>query len=393
MGAPPLPQFGPIRGLHLAVGKFVVPHPMATVDWPTTESAIGPPHGMPARDRTTDLRKTGIHRDHWYPLAWSRELRRGRAIGAAFAGEPIVLVRTESGAVFALEDRCAHRQVPLHAGVVTGERIQCCYHRWTYDASGACVDVPYLGAGQALPNGVRRYPSREAFGLVFVFPGDPARAPAAPFPDVPAHGDPAYRTRRLDRRIACHYSFMHENLMDMNHQFLHRRSMKSIVTQFLAMREGDGWIEADYTFARSGGRQPLGEKFMIGSERAAGGGPACDLMTVRTDYPYQSLKFWRSGREAPALDLWNVYVPLDRDQRTNRTFGLMSIRRPAIPGAIHLLWPFIARFTDGIFAEDQWIVEEEQKAFDRQGADWNQEIFPIIQALRRLLVRRGMPMA
>jgi hypothetical protein len=35
-------------------------------------------------------------------------------------------------------------------------------------------------------------------------------------------------------------------------------------------------------------------------------------------------------------------------------------------------------------------VEEEQKAFDRQGADWNQEIFPVIQALRRLLVRRGV---
>jgi phenylpropionate dioxygenase-like ring-hydroxylating dioxygenase large terminal subunit len=239
---------------------------------------------------------------------------------------------------------------------------------------------------------VRRYPSREAHGLVWVFPGDLARAAAARFPEIPAAGDPAFKTRRLDRRIACHYSFMHENLMDMNHQFLHRRSMKRIVTSFLAMREGDGWVEADYTFERRGGRQPLGEKFMIEVARGGGpgSGPARDLMTIRTDYPYQSLKFWSSGRDAPALDLWNVYVPLDRDQRTNRTFGLMSIRKPAIPGAIHLLWPFIARFTDGIFAEDQWIVEEEQKAFDRQGADWNQEIFPVIQALRRLLVRRGV---
>ncbi|HBO83288.1 MAG TPA: ferredoxin, partial [Cupriavidus sp.] len=59
-----------------------------------------------------------IHPDHWYPLAWSREVKAGQAHGVQFAGDPIVLVRTATGKIFALEDRCAHRQVPLHAGVV-----------------------------------------------------------------------------------------------------------------------------------------------------------------------------------------------------------------------------------------------------------------------------------
>lgn len=70
----------------------------------------------------------------------------------------------------------------------------------------------------------------------------------------------------------------------------------------------------------------------------------------------------------------------------------MSIRTPSIPGLIHLMWPFIAWFTDGIFAEDRHIVELEQKAFDHQGAGWNQEIFPIIQKLRGVLIRQGVPM-
>ena len=26
----------------------------------------------------------------------------------------------------------------------------------------------------------------------------------------------------FSRTVDCHYSFMHENLLDMNHQFLHR---------------------------------------------------------------------------------------------------------------------------------------------------------------------------
>jgi hypothetical protein len=36
-------------------------------------------------------------------------------------------------------------------------------------------------------------------------------------------------------------------------------------------------------------------------------------------------------------------------------------------------------------------VEQEQIAHDKQGADWNQEVFPPIRALRGLLGRRGKP--
>jgi Phenylpropionate dioxygenase and related ring-hydroxylating dioxygenases, large terminal subunit len=97
------------------------------------------------------LRRTGLHPDFWYPLARARDLRPGKALGVSFAGEPIVLVRPQNGAVFALEDRCAHRQVPLHLGVVRGDRVQCGYHCWTYDRSGACVNVPYLDAVAGFP--------------------------------------------------------------------------------------------------------------------------------------------------------------------------------------------------------------------------------------------------
>ncbi len=49
----------------------------------------------PRRDTTVDLRKTGIHPDFWYPVARSKQLKLGNAIGVRFAGDPIVLVRTE----------------------------------------------------------------------------------------------------------------------------------------------------------------------------------------------------------------------------------------------------------------------------------------------------------
>jgi hypothetical protein len=54
------------------------------------------------------------------------------------------------------------------------------------------------------------------------------------------------------------------------------------------------------------------------------------------------------------------------------------IEKPPIPGALSLAWPFIRRFTERVFAEDQMAVEAEQWAWDEQGEDWNHEVFPLI---------------
>jgi hypothetical protein len=67
------------------------------------------------------------------------------------------------------------------------------------------------------------------------------------------------------------------------------------------------------------------------------------------------------------------------------------IKKPSIPGLAQLFWPFIVFFTEGIFGQDRWIVELEQKAYDDQGGDWNNEIFSVIRELRELLVRQGVP--
>ncbi|NPT58031.1 aromatic ring-hydroxylating oxygenase subunit alpha [Paraburkholderia elongata] len=363
-------------------------HAAAQTNAPTAANAHAPDqaaNGAPVRD----LRRVGIHPDYWYPFAWSHEVKRGKTHGVTFAGEPIVLARTESGKVFALEDRCAHRQVPLHQGVVDGESIRCGYHGWTYDCSGTCIDVPYLGR-ERLPNGVRAYPCREVEGLIFVFPGDAALAEEQPLPAFGSVSDKKYKTRRFGRPVNCHYSFMHENLMDMNHQFLHRRQMGQMRARSLGRRRGEGWVEVDYTFARMAGQQPIGEAIVFGQSRKTGGENDKDVMTIRTEYPYQTLQI-RTSDQTLVMDLWIVYVPLDREQRTNRTFGLLSIRKPGIPGALNLAWPLLVWFTERIFKEDRAIVEAEQRAHDTQGADWNHEVFPVINELRALLRESGAP--
>ena len=345
-----------------------------------------------------DLRRIGAHPDHWYAVAWSDELLVGKTLARRFAGDPIVLYRGKSGRVFALEDRCAHRQVPLHLGVVNGEELKCHYHGWAYDCSGKCVDVPYLGKDR-LPNGVKSYPAREIDGLIFVFPGDPSLAEGRAPKTLGSSQRKDYKTRRLNREVDCHYTFMHENLFDMNHQFMHRKNMGSIKAQCLSRNHGDNWAQVEYSFSRTGGRSSMGEKVIVNLARSRSEDSKKDFgdhMRIRTDYPNQSLKVW-IGRDIkvtddPVLDVWLNYTPLDAEQRTNRTYGYLSVKKPPIPGLIHAVWPAVTWFTERIFAEDKDIVEHEQRAYDAQGTDWNNEVFPPIRDLRAVLANCGQPM-
>ncbi|MBV8209507.1 MAG: aromatic ring-hydroxylating dioxygenase subunit alpha [Burkholderiaceae bacterium] len=343
-----------------------------------------------------DLRRVGAHPDYWYALAWSDELKTGRTLGRQFAGEPIVLFRGKSGQVFALEDRCAHRQVPLHLGVVEGDQLKCHYHGWTYACNGTCVNVPYLGKG-GLPNGVKSYPVREVDGLILVFPGGDAVLAESRLPvSLGSSQRKDYKTRRLNREVACHYTFMHENLFDMNHQFMHRKQMGSIRAQCIGRDHGENWAQVEYSFSRTAGKPTLGEQIIVDLARKRNESKKDfrDHMRIRTDYPVQSLKVWvgRDIKESddPVLDVWLCYTPLDIRQRQNRTFGFLSVKKPPVPGLIHAVWPFVVWFTENIFREDKQIVEFEQRAYDAQGGDWNNEVFPALRDLRGVLRRSGL---
>jgi renierapurpurin 18,18'-hydroxylase len=342
------------------------------------------------RPLSADLRRIGAHPDYWYPLAWSNDLKPGGVLGRYFADQPIALFRSKDGTLGALEDRCAHRQVPLHLGTVEGQTLKCGYHGWTYNRSGACTDVPYLGACR-LRNGVRSYPVHEVDGLILVFPGDPSRATERLPHRLGSKSDRGYLTRQLDREVGCHYTFLHENLFDMNHQFLHRRHMGSIKARCLSRRSGEDWCEVDYTFSRMEGHQSLGEAAILSALRADNAVKHRDLMTIRTEYPYQRLKVWVGASPQPALDVWLCYTPLTAKQTRNHTFGFLSVRKSKIPFLTLLGWPFITWFTERIFQEDKIIVEAEQAAYDAQGGDWNNEIFPPINDLRAVLSRCGKP--
>ena len=80
-------------------------------------------------------------RNYWYVAAYDREITQ-RPLGRMILGEPVVFYRLEDGTPVALEDRCAHRHLPLSMGTLVGDTLQCLYHGLRYDKTGTCVRVP-----------------------------------------------------------------------------------------------------------------------------------------------------------------------------------------------------------------------------------------------------------
>lgn len=101
--------------------------------------------------------------DHWHPVLKSNELR-DKPIGVRVAGQPMALFRTASGGLGAVDDACPHRRLKLSAGAVVGERLQCRYHGWSYDAcgNGESPGTPKLAACTT------SFDIREAHGLLWV---------------------------------------------------------------------------------------------------------------------------------------------------------------------------------------------------------------------------------
>jgi phenylpropionate dioxygenase-like ring-hydroxylating dioxygenase large terminal subunit len=176
----------------------------------------------------------GFLRDIWWFAALSSDLKPGKLARHEILGEPVMLGRSPGGQVVALRDICPHRAAPLSAGRFTreadgAESVECPYHGWRFGADGACRAIPSLVEGQAMDLGrigVRRYPTAESQGLVFIWMGsDPRGAgePDAPPPNFP--GVVGGRPKLVDRMdFEAHVDHAVVGLMDPAHgPYVHRQ--------------------------------------------------------------------------------------------------------------------------------------------------------------------------
>jgi 3-ketosteroid 9alpha-monooxygenase subunit A len=114
----------------------------------------------------------------WFVVAFSDEIAVGQAVKLKYFGQDLVAWRGEDGAVRVIEAWCAHMGAHLGAGgKVRGCLIECPFHAWRYDGTGACVEIPYANK---IPPKARQqaWPVREVNGVVMIH-HDPTGAPPA----------------------------------------------------------------------------------------------------------------------------------------------------------------------------------------------------------------------
>jgi phenylpropionate dioxygenase-like ring-hydroxylating dioxygenase large terminal subunit len=165
-------------------------------------------------------------KNQWYVVLESDEVRTGSVIGVTRMSEKMIAWRDGFGKAVIMSDLCPHRGAALSIGAIHANKIQCPFHGFEYDTSGACTFIPANGKQAEPPKAmkVKTYPTREAHGFIYLWWGEPREEyPELPFFDA-IGPDFVYATLRDP--WPTHYSRAIENQLDVVHlPFVHRTTI------------------------------------------------------------------------------------------------------------------------------------------------------------------------
>lgn len=156
--------------------------------------------------------------NQWYAILPSSKVKPGGLVAVRRLGMDLVLFRTSRGALGCVADRCTHRGAALSLGRVEGSCIRCPFHGIQFDPSGQCTFIPANGraATEDLSRfNVQSYPVGEAYGIVYVWYGDPEKTTGRlPFFAGELDG---FVYSEMEDRWNTHYSRAIENQLDVVH--------------------------------------------------------------------------------------------------------------------------------------------------------------------------------
>jgi phenylpropionate dioxygenase-like ring-hydroxylating dioxygenase large terminal subunit len=342
-----------------------------------------PPAFNEARNSRQKARAAGLNPDYWYAVEYDRALKRGGLIEITFWRKSIALYRDQNGSLHALENRCAHRQLKLSRGEVDGCNLVCAYHGWSYDGTGRVAQIPHDLFGRQMPSfKVKAYPTRVRYGLIWIFPGDPALADGRQIPDIPElEGSEQWACVPIDFTWRAHHSMIIDNVSDFTHAYLHRKYRP-------------------FTDARLVRCEMQGDRVFVSYDTKIGTGRVTGLFVDRKrvntnfielchEYPYQ----WSSTDGK--IRHWCFVLPLD--ERTTRVFFLFyfdALKIPFTPWHIPkwLMTPVLkmanALSIKPLLQQDGFAVEAEQEGYDANFDAPLAELNPAVNLFQQLTIRK-----
>lgn len=343
----------------------------------------GPPSFEDARLRRQKVRAAGLDPDYWYAVERDRAVKPGRVVKVTFWNTSIALFRGADGGLCALENRCAHRQLELTLGEVTGCRLTCSYHGWSYDGDGRLAHIPHDLFGRPMPSiRLRAYPVKVRYGLIWIFPGDPALAEERRIPDIPElEGRDRWACVPIDFTWRAHHSMIIDNVSDFTHAWLHRKYRPFTDAKLTRCETvGDGVFVSYDTKVGTGRISGL----FVDRKRVN-----TDAMDLCYEYPYQ----WSDT--GGKIKHWCFVLPIDRC--TSRVFFLFyfeSLKIPLTPLRIPrrlmtLVLTLSNRFLiEPLLRQDGFAVEAEQRGYE---AHWDMpvpDLNPAVGLFQQLTVRK-----
>ncbi len=339
------------------------------------------------KSRRELVRTMGQSGNYWYAMEQSKNIKKGQSKEVIFWKSPIALFRGEDGKINAIENRCPHRQLRLTSGIVEGNEIICQYHGWNFDGCGKCTGISHeLGKGKgkgSLPNiKVNSYPVQEKYGLIWVFPGDPALADKVDMPALPQlDQENPWEYVPLEFDLKAHYSMILENVCDFNHAFLHRK-FKPFTDPHLrgSRREGDTiWIDYETDMSQSSAVKTAGEKK----------GEGLEDMTLWYQYPYQG------SNTANKYYHWLFMTPID--EKTTRCFFIFLLGPLEIPLINKPVPKFLRKtvihianslYIIPLLKEDVFILAEEMLGQQRHPDIQHLEFNPIVGEFQKMSIEK-----
>lgn len=340
-----------------------------------------PPSYRDANNRWQRARAAGLVPDHWYAVEPSSAVKVEKPVEVNTAwGLSVALYRSSDGALHAIENRCAHRQLKLSTGTVVGDQIACPYHGWTFGGDGHLKTIPHELFGSVLPKcRVRTYPVQEKYGLVWIYFGDDvSRAAECPLPPL---GDiTGWPTFICDFSWHAHHSIIAEGIGDYTHWWLHRQNKPFIpfgeASNLTHLDATDQEVTVVYSNTFVGG--DYAKWFM----RSDAGDTKAELKFV---YPYHSTCTGHGH-------MWAWYFLLPVSDKLTRVFLMCYVSPEVTSLPTMLLRPLFEQVTKAIVKyngdQDGWAVAEEQTAYDRHYGSPQVELNPAVKAFRTLMIQR-----
>lgn len=293
-------------------------------------------------------------------------------------GEKILIFRRENE-IFAFQDLCMHRGVPLSLGCVKNDRLICAYHGFEYDFSGACVKIPQFDDAAKIPAKLRviRYFCTERYGLVFVRlsefspDSDPKIPHFSPF-FLPHARNILWETGAVKAR----YPRIIENFLDISHlAFIHENLLGTTthpqINDF-SVHTRDGRIFSDEIF--------------IFQPDPDGSGVARDMIYTYEIFSPLCVNFIKTDPKTSGIfSIALLLSPVNTE--ISRAFGIISFDYE-----IQATDDEILAFQDKIFSQDLPIVQN-QRPEDvplSMHTELNLRFDKMAAAYRNLLRTRGL---